>query len=216
MTVQDAIANRRSIRRYLPDAVPASDLQLILEAGRLAPSGCNAQPWRFVVVRDPALREQLAQEAMSLQGNTVMCREAPVIIACLAVVDAHCEIPERVLELSDVSPDFANPTIAKRTGRVMKSRFEGMPVEQRAAYMALNTAIALSHMMLQATALGYGTCWLGAFDQSVVRRLLEVPPGLNIVALTPLGRPAEDPRPRPRTPLCELVSDNHYGAPLEL
>ena len=47
----DLAEKRRSVRAYKPDDVPEELLQTVLEAGRLAPSACNKQPWRFIVVR---------------------------------------------------------------------------------------------------------------------------------------------------------------------
>ncbi len=214
MTVREAIEARRSIRKYLPEPVAEEDLQQILDAGRLAPSGCNAQPWRFVVVRDAAIKEQLAAEAMTLQINASICRAAPVMIACLAVVDAHCEIPQRLAELSEAVPDFANAAPTSDGKSVLTSRFEAMPREARSAYMSLNVAIALTQMVLQATELGYGTCWLGAFDRALAQQILEIPDGLEVVAMTPLGRPAEDPPSRPRLELEALVFGDRYGRPL--
>ena len=102
MTVEQAIRSRRSIRRYDPEApVTEEDLTQILEAGRLAPSGINMQSWVFVVVRDPELRQRLADEAMLLPANTQMCREAPVLLVCCARLDAADEIGERLHDLAD-------------------------------------------------------------------------------------------------------------------
>jgi len=69
-------------------------------------------------------------------------------------------------------------------------------------------------MILAATALGYGTCWIGAFDQDRVKSLLEVPEDLHVVALTPLGVPADKPEARPRHPLSEFASLDRYGKKL--
>ena len=55
------IHDRRSIRDYSDEPVSEEDMRMVLEAGRLAPSGENAQPWRFIVVRDAATRERLAR-----------------------------------------------------------------------------------------------------------------------------------------------------------
>ena len=54
----------------------------------------------------------------------------------------------------------------------------------------IDVAIALDHLTLAAVAEGLGTCWIGAFDEQQVRRLLEVPPNAKVVAMTPLGYPA--------------------------
>jgi len=61
MDIYEAIRMRQSIRRYRPDPVPDDVLNRVLDAMRLAPSAGNLQPWRFVVVRDAATREQLAR-----------------------------------------------------------------------------------------------------------------------------------------------------------
>jgi nitroreductase len=71
---------------------------------------------------------------------------------------------------------------------------------------AIDVAIALDHMTLAAASLGLGTCWIGAFYEEQARAILGVPEGVRIVALLPLGYPAEEPFPRPRKPLDEIVS----------
>ena len=80
MEVFDAIARRRSVRKYLPNPVPDRVLARVLEAGRLAPSGHNRQPWRFVVVRDEGRRRAVADAAAS---HNRFIAEAPVVLAFL-------------------------------------------------------------------------------------------------------------------------------------
>jgi nitroreductase len=71
-------------------------------------------------------------------------------------------------------------------------------------------------MVLAATALGYGTCWIGAFDEKEVKRILKVPENLTVVALLPVGVPNENPQPRPRKAFKEIFFNDSYGVPLEL
>jgi len=61
MSLIDVILNRRSIRRYTSDSIPEDVLHKILEAGRLAPSAGNRQPWHFIVVTDPEIKNKLSQ-----------------------------------------------------------------------------------------------------------------------------------------------------------
>lgn len=61
MNVMQSIRERRSVRRYLPKSVPDEVLSQVLEAGRLAPSACNQQAWRFLAVTDPKLLAQLTE-----------------------------------------------------------------------------------------------------------------------------------------------------------
>ena len=61
-----------------------------------------------------------------------------------------------------------------------------------------DTMIALEHMVLTATSIGYGSCWIGAFDEDEVKRLLKIPPRMKVVAILPIGIPDEKPKARPR------------------
>ena len=76
MKVLDVIKKRRSIRKYKEDLIPEKALMRVLEAARLAPSGKNFQPWKFIIVKDKALKEKLAQASA---GQFFMA-EAPIII----------------------------------------------------------------------------------------------------------------------------------------
>lgn len=86
MDVYEAIRTRQSIRRYRPDPVPDDVLNRVLDGMRLAPSAGNKQPWRFIVVKDAAVREQLAKAS----NNQQWMAPAPVIIAaCGREQDAY-------------------------------------------------------------------------------------------------------------------------------
>ena len=75
--VLDAIYARRSVRQFLDNPVEDDSLQVILEAGRWAPSGLNNQPWRFAVVRDLGVREEIAAQTRYRE----IIRNAPAVIA---------------------------------------------------------------------------------------------------------------------------------------
>ena len=79
----------------------------------------------------------------------------------------------------------------------------------------VDVAIAMENMILAATALGYSTCWIGAFDQGQVREELGVPDEMIVVALTPVGVPADQPDARPRMPMAEFASLEKYGRPMK-
>lgn len=85
MDVYEAIRTRKSVRAFLQRDVPEEALSRMLEAARLAPSATNRQEWRFVVVRDPATRQQLAHAA---NGQRFVGR-APVVIVCCAETDGY-------------------------------------------------------------------------------------------------------------------------------
>jgi len=74
----DVILSRRSIRRYEQRPIPEETLKLILEAGRRAPSAINRQPWHFIVVTEPNLKEKLSQG----RYNKFLKDAAVVIVGC--------------------------------------------------------------------------------------------------------------------------------------
>ena len=88
MDVFEAIRQRRSIRAYEDRPVEEDTLRKVLDAGRLAPSASNRQDWLFVVVRDPAMRAQVAKAA----NNQPAVAQAPVVIVVCAT-DTHYAMP---------------------------------------------------------------------------------------------------------------------------
>ncbi len=98
MDVQTAIAERRSIRKYKQDPVSDKLVQEVLEAARLAPSGTNHQPWRFVVIEDEAVKEQIGAAAF----NQKHISEAPVLLVCCADLMTYSrDTRKRLQELVD-------------------------------------------------------------------------------------------------------------------
>ncbi len=72
-------------------------------------------------------------------------------------------------------------------------------------YSDVDVAIAMDHLILAAANLGLGTCWTAAFDPAAARKILQLPEGVEPIAFTPLGYPADSPRPKQRKPLAELI-----------
>lgn len=175
MDLFEVIEKRRSIRSYKPNPIPNEHLKKILEAARLAPSGKNRQPWRFVVVRDAERKEKLAEAAM----NQMFIAEADVVVVALS-----------------------DPTVYSSIGG-----------KRRIPYLQ-DPMIAIEHMVLAATSLGYGTCWIGAFNEGEVKRIINAPEKLAVIALLPIGVPNESPSPRLRKPFEEIFFSEVYGKPL--
>ncbi|NLX62181.1 MAG: nitroreductase [Tissierellia bacterium] len=74
----------------------------------------------------------------------------------------------------------------------------------------VDLSIATAYMILEAYEQGLGTCWLGSFDEEKVKEILDIPDKVRVVAITPLGYPDEDPAPRPRKALEDIVSYDKY------
>ena len=78
-------------------------------------------------------------------------------------------------------------------------------------YCIQDTAAAIQNLHLAAHALGLGTCWVGAFNETEARKLLNMPLNVRPVAIIPIGYPAEKPNPRSRRPLTEIVHRERFG-----
>jgi nitroreductase len=77
-------------------------------------------------------------------------------------------------------------------------------------YTDVDAAIAMDHLILAATDAGLGTCWIAAFDPAEAREVLGLPPGVEPVAFTPLGYPADEPRSKARKALSDLVRHERW------
>jgi nitroreductase len=76
--------------------------------------------------------------------------------------------------------------------------------------------IAVEHLVLASTSLGYGTCWIGAFEEEQVKQLLGIPEEMAVVALLPIGVPDEGPQAKPRKSFSEIFFEDEYNRPLKL
>jgi nitroreductase len=205
MDVCEAIRKRRSIRKFKPDPIPEEKIRLLLESARLAPSGTNTQPWRFIVVKDDDTKKKL-QEAAHNQSHI---RRVPVVIACCADLRAFKEFSKRVDEL------IKSGALPERTRDVfipyLKKGMETVKKQDLITAAAANVSIAVEHMVLQAVELGLGTCWVRWYDEDKVKEILDIPDFVEVIALMPVGIPGEDPGQRPRLSLDKITYSEKYG-----
>lgn len=205
LTVWEAIQQRRSIRKFVPDDVPEELIEQMLEAARLAPSGSNHQPWRFLVVREKEVRQELCR----ICSGQRFIEEAPVVIVCFADLERYSPEARRKRQL-----EFEESgVIATLSGRFADREFRRSrvslptpPREQLLTPAISNTFIAIGHLVLMATALGLATCWCGATDNARLNQLFGLPDDLVSVAVVPVGYPAgQIPPQRPRISMEEMV-----------
>ena len=79
-------------------------------------------------------------------------------------------------------------------------------------YSLVDAAIAFEHLVLAASALGLGTCWVGVYDEAALKRAFGIPAASRVVALTPLGYPEKESAPRPRKEISEIAYFDAWGA----
>ncbi len=190
MELMDTIGKRRSIRKFTDDPVPENLIDELLEAARLAPSGSNIQPWRFSVIRSKETKKQL--EEVTPYKFAV---KAPVTIACCADTTVLDKRDQRVKELLDLGAFTDVEMDDPSSGKYQKSLTEFI---SQMGYLAMNVAIAVEHMVLRATDLGLGSCWIGRIDTEKTREILGLSDDVRVICLLPVGYPAQAPAQRPR------------------
>ena len=180
MEFVDVVNTRTSVRGFSSKPVEDEKILYILECARRAPSWMNKQCWRFIVIREKEVIQEIAQTSVINRW----LKNAPVIIV-------GCADP-----------------------------LESGKKEDKLYYI-VDTTIAFDHLILAATDAGLGTCWVAGFNEEKVKRLLEIPRRIRIVALTPLGYPEERKgvveqitktllKPQKRKSLEEIVHYDHW------
>ncbi len=179
MELEQVITQRRSVRKYQDKPVERAKINACLEAARLAPSACNSQPWHFVVLDDPKVKEDFCKEVFGgVYAMTKWAAAAPVLIAVVS--------------------DAGNFTA--RIGNFFR----------RTEFYLVDQGISCEHLVLRAHDLGLGACWIGWLNGEKAAKFLKLPKGKKVEHLIAMGYPAEDPQPRPRKSLEEIVSYNEY------
>jgi F420 biosynthesis protein FbiB-like protein len=189
--LQTFLRTRRSVRRFKPDPAPDSVIESILHTATFAPSAHNCQPWRFVIIKDSAVKTRLGEAITSKmradmqnegadtsdlekRAATSLRRinEAPlVIILCRDITDVRKDTPEEAI----------------------------MGIQ--------STALAGLQLLLAAHAEGLGGSWIcwPLYAQEATRAALELPESWEPQAMYFLGYPDETPEPQDRKSMKEIV-----------
>ena len=174
--------SRRSIRQYESTAIPNTELTELLLLAARAPSAFNAQPWRFIVVQDPALKAALSAAAY---GQQQILRAPATIVIYSDMVNALQRMPE------SMHPDMPQE---KRDAGVesFRATFEGQSAGERETWGQGQANIALGYLLLLAESKGYATSPMLGFQPEKVKALLGLPEHVRIPALVSIGYPAEE------------------------
>ena len=196
LDVARAAAARRSVRLYKQEPVPREDLDRIFEIVRLAPSAFNVQPWRFVVVTDPAIKAQLGAAA----NGQKQVAGAPAVIVLYTDMKQVLENIEDVMHPGIPADKRAAGAAGFRASWSTKSDAE------REQWGAGQGYIALGYLLLAASSLGYATSPMLGFDAAKVKEILGLPAHVAIPALVSIGRGDEEGFTHHRHAVEQLVT----------
>jgi nitroreductase len=203
--LQDAVAGRASVRRFLPEAVPRADVTEMVGLAVRAANAGNAQMWRFVAVDSPEVRAAMkdavdaaldeiaawpetagmAKEVKALRAYATFFAAAPVVVAV-------CALPYG---------SNADEMLARRgVDAEARDRLRARPDLQ-----SIGAAVQL--LCTAAHAMGYGSCWMTApvLAAPAIEALLGAEPEARLVAVVPIGRPAGPVRPTARRPVADVL-----------
>ena len=183
MDFLEIMRQRRSCRSYQADKpVSREELLKIVEAGRLTPSGCNSQPWKFIVVDSPEAKEKLCDAIVTEEGTT----GAPwrhQVAAFIIFVEQRAKIMPAVENHYHTTQRFAQGDIGA----------------------------ACMNMCHEAFSLGLGTCIIGVNEQAKMEKHFGIPHGHEVRLVLAVGHAADStPAAKIRKPLEEVCCFNHW------
>jgi nitroreductase len=204
------IQDRRSIRDYSEEPVSEEDLKMILETARLAPSGENAQPWRFVIVKDEETRNKLGAIAGGGSGRRFT---AEFVTQKMQARFSGLQDEEKKKKV------FQKLTSGKVSTFLADAPLNIVVCGKKDVWdVPYDTSAAIENMLLMVTALGLGACWVIApcidiRDEERVKSLLGLPEGYKAISIIAIGHPTRPHKPRPRLAMNELVFSEQWGEP---
>jgi nitroreductase len=202
MPLEEAMETQRAIRRLKPDPVDDALVLRLLELALKAPTGSNAQNWEFVLVRDSAVKAQLAKrnrQAWRLYGGIGrrLARGDKKMLRLLDAVQWQADHFEEIPVL----------VVACLKGL----RFPFPPLLATSYYGSIYPSVQNLLLAARAAGLGAALITLPLWSTFSVRRILGLPWGVTPCAVVPLGWPVGNYGPTTRKPVGDVVSLDRYG-----
>ncbi len=201
MDTFDAIYQRRAVKHYDPEHKLTDDeIQKLMEAAIQSPTSFNIQNWRFVLVRDPELRQKIRAAA----NDQAQVTDASLLIVMTADLKAWEKTPERYWrdapqEVADVLVNWMGPF------------YQGKDELQRDEAMR-SSGLAGQTVMLAAKAMGYDSCPMIGFDPVQVAALINLPDDHVIGFMIAVGKATKPAWPKPgQLPLEEVIIHNQFS-----
>ncbi len=197
MDFKDLLTDRYAAKAFQDRTIPEETIQELLEMIRLAPSGLNIQPWRIKVVADRATKAELL----------ALAPDEPQIGGCshLLVFCAHTDWEAQTQKLGRTMKEKTVPD--KIWGIVMgiAAEMATEPEDELYAWIVGNVYMAATYGLLGAEALGLDACPMTHFPPAEFSRVLGLPDAVKPVLLVAVGYAADEPKPKWRYPLSDIL-----------
>jgi 5,6-dimethylbenzimidazole synthase len=204
-----------SVRRFKTDPLPEGAVEKILEAGRWAMSGANGQPWEYLVVTDPAVRQSLFNlysEQISSYNFWMEQTRMPDLRHPAFQLEGSPEEQWKKIQSRQQGWDKA-PVLIVVLGdgrRQWSTVMGGHTFGRHQSHLTDGLANSCTLMHLAAAAMGLGSQWITIHIEDGFKRLLGVPDVMTLHSIIAVGYPDVPTREGVRRPLEEMVHHNHY------
>ncbi len=203
--LMEVVCNRVTVRKFDTSfQVPEEHYDLILEAARHAPSGANAQPWHYIIVRDQAAKDRIAEYFVEEQRFRAKARMKFPTPDYRGLATA----PGFIVVCSDMRWVNAFPVLNDG------SDLDRMYRENAERILLQSVAASTMSAHLAAAALGYNVWWVTAIGQekaqAALKPLLGIPEELSVLDIFLFGPPAQTPYKRWRKPLVEIMNRDRF------
>lgn len=200
MQVKEAIESRRSVKSYDPShKMSQAEIDELMQLTMLSPTAFNIQNWRFVIVTDPVLRQQIR----AVSWNQAQVEEASLLIVLTADLNAWAKQPERYWQNA---PKAVSDILVPAIGHY----YENNTQVQRDEAMR-SCGMAAMTIMLAAKDMGYDTCPMDGFDFDAVANLLNLPADHTPAMFVTVGKALKPASPRGgQLAMNEVVINNTF------
>ena len=192
-----SIGGRFACRKFHGRPVEIHELDLVLEAGRIAPSAFGMEPWRFIAVQSPEARAKVAAACFGQEPVV----GAPVLIAIVAQYGVLQ--PDSAFVEARLTAESGGSPPSKELREMYREFHDG--IEPRAWAMA-QCHFAAAQMMVQATGIGLATCPIGGYDEEALTAALDLAEGEAPALVLALGHCLQPQGERRRRGMAEVVT----------
>ncbi|MBI4345395.1 MAG: nitroreductase family protein [Elusimicrobia bacterium] len=203
--ILDFLKSRRSVRRFKPERPPREVIDRLIDAAVSAPSASNKQPWRFVIVTDPAVIRRMAADVRAAVERIAPHVEPDYEPAFRAYGDYFTRFQEAPVVIVPLYRSLTLLSNMVDAGLGQDDRAAIQLMEENSGL--IGASLAIQNLLLMAHDQGLGASGMTGplVALGALRQALEVPPSWQIAALIPVGYPAEAPAATPRKPVESVV-----------
>jgi len=204
-TFFNVLNSRRSVREFDSSVeISEEEIRDILENAIKAPSSSNMQPWRFLVVTDPELKQKLLPIAFN-QKQVAAASAIVIVLADLEMYTLSDKIYGSAIEAGFMTEEVGNNFIANST-----KMYSSLPAERLKEIVVFDTGLVAMQLMLTARAKGYDSVPMGGYNRDQVTELFNISDRYLPTLMLPIGKAAGEGRQTTRLSVDDVTFFNKF------